>query len=85
MPDFPADWTCDGPEHGIARTFTGSGSSERQAALTPGWHDTRIDYVITPDAMRQHLTLLAAAARFDELSLRDALASIGGAAPQAPP
>jgi hypothetical protein len=32
--------------------------------------------MITPDTMPQHLTLLAAAARFDELSLRDALASM---------
>jgi hypothetical protein len=42
--------------------------------------------MITPDAIRQHLTLLAAAARFDELSLRDALASMpGDGAPDDPP
>jgi hypothetical protein len=34
--------------------------------------------MITPETMPQHLTLLAAAARFDELSLRDALASMAG-------
>jgi hypothetical protein len=32
--------------------------------------------MISPETTRQHLTLLSAAARFDELSLRDALASM---------
>lgn len=42
--------------------------------------------MITPDTVRQHLTLLAAAARFDELTLRDALASMAGdEAPDGPP
>ena len=34
--------------------------------------------MITPDTAQPHLTLLTAAARFDELSLRDALASMAG-------
>ena len=33
---------------------------------------------MTPDAMHTHPTMLSAAARFDELSLRDALASTEG-------
>jgi hypothetical protein len=42
--------------------------------------------VITPDMAQPHLTLLTAAARFDELSLRDALASMAGdEAPDGPP
>jgi hypothetical protein len=66
--------------------FTHGGSDHRQAALTPGCHDGSIDYVITPGTTRQYLTLLTAAARFDELSLRDALASMSGAeAPDGPP
>ena len=60
------------------RSFTQSGSSDRQAALTSTWHGPRIGYVITPDTAQPHLTLLTAAARFDELSLRDALASMAG-------
>jgi hypothetical protein len=40
----------------------------------------------TPETTRQHLTLLTAAARFDELSLRDALASTAeGEAPDGAP
>jgi hypothetical protein len=67
-------------------SFTDGGSDHRQSALTPGRHDASIDYVITPDTTRQYLTLLTAAARFDELSLRDALASMSGTeAPDGPP
>lgn len=66
--------------------LTDSGSGERQATLTSGWHDARMDCVITPDTTQSHLTLLTAAARFDELSLRDALASMtGDEAPDGPP
>jgi len=35
-----------------------------------------MNLMMTPDAMHTHPTLLSAAARFDELSLRDALASM---------
>jgi hypothetical protein len=66
------------PELRCYRSFTEGGSSDRQAALTPVWHGPRIGYVITPDTAQPHLTLLTAAARFDELSLRDALASMAG-------
>src|SRR6266849_8767236 len=36
----------------------------------------RIGRMVTPDVAQTHLTLLTAAARFDELSLQDALASM---------
>ena len=41
--------------------------------------------MITPDTVQPHLTLLTAAARFDELSLRDALASMAGDEAAGPP
>src|SRR6202167_121874 len=71
---------CSGPAAGTrcCPSFTQSGSSDRQAALTPVWQGPRIGCVITPDTAQPHLTLLTAAARFDELSLRDALASMAG-------
>jgi hypothetical protein len=46
--------------------------------LTSSWHDVKVEDVITPDTAQSHPTLLTAAARFDELSLRDALASVAG-------
>jgi hypothetical protein len=49
---------------------------KRQAFLTSSCHDGDHDAMITPDTAQTHPTLLSAAARFDELSLRDALASI---------
>src|SRR6266478_10067886 len=36
----------------------------------------RIGRMVTPDVAQTHLTLLTAAARFDQLSLQDALASM---------
>ena len=66
--------------------FTDGGSNNRQAALTTDTDGVSIDYMITPDTTRQYLTLLTAAARFDELSLRDALASMTGTEePDGPP
>jgi hypothetical protein len=56
--------------------FAESQDAERQAALTSSWHDGTMGLMITPDTAQTHPTLLSAAARFDELSLRDALASM---------
>jgi hypothetical protein len=52
----------------------------RQASLTQMIGPGHTDFMCTPDSLEGQFTLFTAAARFDELRVREALASVGGEA-----